>query len=224
MNIDLNSLNKPELLKIAQQLQNVEKERKKVSSYGNLLERIKKLENYNYDIYDRLYENEKCISELAQYTRRENIEIDGIPSDIPQNQLEKTVIEILGTIGVVVTFNIAACHRLKKLKHQSTQSVIVRFINRKHALEALKNRKQLINSEKIVEFGNNLYIRENLCPQFRKIYDYALSIKKKGNIFKVWTFNGKVCINCDKDDKPWIVNHIEDLYDEFDNNDTEGWW
>ena len=131
-------------------------------------------------MYDRLYEAEKNIDGLSQYTRRENIEISGIPSSIEQKDLEKNVLDILAAIGIETdSYSIAACHRLKKLKHQTTANVIVRFTNRKHAIEALKNKKKLANSPIAESFGSELYISENLCPLHRQMFEYALSLKKR---------------------------------------------
>ena len=70
-------------------------------------------------IYDRLYASEKYLNDLSQYTRRENIEIDGIPANIPQKELEKNVFGILKTIGrksPPMEFRLSPP---KKRKHQS---------------------------------------------------------------------------------------------------------
>ena len=50
-----------------------------------------------------IQENEKKIHELQTYTRRENIEIVGIPESVKQKDLESTVINILEEIGVKVS-------------------------------------------------------------------------------------------------------------------------
>ena len=187
--LDLTSLKKPELLIYAQQLQDTLKEKNNDDKATRKLKRsIRDLENQNDELYDRLYELEKNMNGISQYTRRENIEISGIPANIIQKDLEKTVIDLLKSIGVEVSsYNIAACHRLRKLKNQKTASVIVRFINRQHALLALKNRKYLADSPFKETFGNNMFINENLCPKHREIHSYALSLKRENLISKVWT-------------------------------------
>ena len=194
--IDLTSLNKPELLKIAQELQGKVKDNCVYESkLAVLMKKVNSLQEQNQDLFDRIYHAEKHINGLSQYTRRENIEISGIPDDISQNELESRVIGILATIDVdVESYNIAACHRLKKLRHQTSANVIVRFTNRKHAVEALKNKKKLMNNPIAAAYGTQLYISENLCPLHRQMYDYALSLKKKKVIHSLWTHNGNICL------------------------------
>ena len=74
---------------------------------------------------------EKEITLLAQYGRRESIEILGIPSSVEIKDLEDKVIEILGNIGVQVSdINIVAVHRLKDKNNKNAPSTIVRFVRR----------------------------------------------------------------------------------------------
>ena len=68
------------------------------------------------------------------------IGISGIPQSGSNNQLEEKIVDILKAIDVNITSNeIEACHRLGKKK----KNVIVRVINRKHCLKALRNKKKL---------------------------------------------------------------------------------
>ena len=68
------------------------------------------------------------------YSRRNNVEISGIPQSVSDNQLEEKVVDILKAIDVNITTNeIEACHRLGKKK----KNVTVRVITRKHCLKAL---------------------------------------------------------------------------------------
>ena len=60
------------------------------------------LNHYTEVLYEEIYENEKDLHALQQYSRRENIQIIGIPDSISQNNLEKTVISILESMGVIV--------------------------------------------------------------------------------------------------------------------------
>ena len=65
---------------------------------------------------------------LAQYTRKENIRIFGIPGDT-NHDAEKKTLEVLNKTGTKVTpDDIAACHRVGKTKNGS-RPVIVRFVS-----------------------------------------------------------------------------------------------
>ena len=49
----------------------------------------------------------------AQYSRRECLEITGIPQNIEYNQLEGKVIQALNKIGCnIISDNVEACHRI----------------------------------------------------------------------------------------------------------------
>ena len=75
------------------------------------------------------YNNEIKINNADQYSRRNNIVIQGIPQSVKSKDLEDKVINVL---------DIEACHRLG-----DSRKTIVRFVNRKHSFEALKNKKSL---------------------------------------------------------------------------------
>ena len=128
---------------------------------------------------------------LQQYNRRENIEISNIPDTIENHELEYVVIGILRSIGVdnLESWEIAACHRLKKRKNEQFGNIIIRFTNRKRAIQCLKYKKYLKGY--ICEYSK-IYIHENLCPRFRSIFEDCEKMKAEGEIKKLWTFNGIV--------------------------------
>ena len=68
--------------------------------------------------------------------RRRNVEISGIRQSLSENQLNEKVVDTLKATDVTSN-EIEACHRLGAKK----KNVIVRVINRKHCLEALRNKK-----------------------------------------------------------------------------------
>ena len=78
----------------------------------------------------KLTEVEISHNKLEQYTRRNNIEIQGIPPQISDEKLEeKVIIEVFGAMNITISRNdVEDCHRLGK----SSKSTIVQFVNRKH--------------------------------------------------------------------------------------------
>ena len=80
-------------------------------------------------------------NDLAQYGRRNNVVLSGIPDNVPDNNLENTVISVLSDIDVQVEpRDIEACHRIGKPTFK-TQKTIVRFVNRKNCEKVLANKK-----------------------------------------------------------------------------------
>ena len=72
---------------------------------------------------------------LNQYNRRNNLEIQGIPSTVGDEILEDKVIEIFECLNTLLAkSDIEDCHRLGK---SNPKNVIVRFVNRKHRYATL---------------------------------------------------------------------------------------
>ena len=171
---------------------------------------ISDLQKDRDELYDSIYYLERDLSQFMQYNRRENIELVGLPDNIPDNHLEEVVVDILKRIGVtnLSHYDIIGCHRLKNRKLEAS-NVIVRFINRKHAKETLANKKNL---SYLPEY-KNVYIIENLCPRYKAIYDNCMGLKKKNLISHLWTFNGTIFIkkSDNRNEKPKRILHVSDL-------------
>ena len=68
--------------------------------YENLTlkKRIDEMEGYFDDTESRFIDIEKSVTGVEQYTRRENFEISGIPTNLPHNELKEKVINITNSI------------------------------------------------------------------------------------------------------------------------------
>ena len=144
------------------------------------------------DQYNFICSLEEDLSRLEQYGRRENIGLSGIPAHVTDSELENEVLDILHTIGLphLDHYGIAACHRVGKKDKNGNRNTIVRFVNRKDAISALKNKRNLYLCR---DLGyHRLFIMENLCPRYKSIFEEMIDLKKKGEIHNVWTFNGHV--------------------------------
>ena len=65
--------------------------------------------------------------------------IQGIPQSVQSKDLKDKVIDIVEKVNFKVTKNeIESCHWLG-----DSRKAIVRFVNRKHSFEALKNKKNV---------------------------------------------------------------------------------
>ena len=168
-----------------------------------------------WETWDSLYYVQKDLANFQQYSRRENIEICGIPECYDAN-LEFTLVRILKKIGLphISSYDIIACHCLKKLMKDKPANVILRFVNRKDAYVSLVNRKHL--KTHIPEMPN-LFIIENLCLKYRAIFDACLNLKKDGKIKHVWSFNGIVHFKKSDNyrERGIKVFHISELEDYF---------
>ena len=183
---------------------------------------IKSLKEVNDDLMDKIYYLERDFIRIDQYSRRENIEIVGIPENIPQSKLENHVLQILHKMGVkeLNSYNIAACHRLKKRSGNKTPNVIVRFINRKFAIECFKKKKNLVKIKADYNY-KTLFIIENLCSKNQSLYEHCLKLRYGGDIKHLWSYNGVVNIKFsdDEDEIPTKLFHPDDIdYYMFDDS------
>ena len=105
-----------------------------------LQRKVQHLENKLSDI-------EIAENKLEQYTRRNNIEIQGIPSTVHDKVLEDKVIDIFSQMNITISkFDIEACHSLGKANPKNT---IEQFVNRKFCNNALEKKKKLMSINKM---------------------------------------------------------------------------
>ena len=124
-----------------------------------------KLKSRVDSLEEKIIELDISRNKLDQYTRRNNIEIQGIPATVSDDHLEHKVLSICKSINLTVeNSDIDGCHRIGKSKPKTT---IVRFVNRKFCNLILDKKHELkkIDNAKLC-FQNNvkLFVSENLSP------------------------------------------------------------
>ena len=93
------------------------------------------VKNMNTKLKEQIICLEKNQAKSEQYSRHNNIELSGIPNDIPENNLEKVVIDICHDSGLEIeSKDIEGCHHLPVSRYirDSNKRVIVKFVNRKY--------------------------------------------------------------------------------------------
>ena len=142
---------------------------------------------------DRVIEMERNVHRLEQYSRRECIEITGIPNSIANDLLAERVILIFERLGLVMEqIDIVVCHRLGE-----TGRVIVKLLNRKDAQNVLKEKHKLrsINLYDDSTDTNNkrkIFINQSLCPYYRKLYGIVKNLNNEGLIDSFWIASGTI--------------------------------
>ena len=104
--------------------------------------------------------------------------------------MEDKVINVLDKVNVKVTKNdIEACHRLG-----DSRKTIVRFVNRKHSFETLKNKKMLMSVD-LTSIGlsknTNLFLSQILSDYNNKIAFHCRELRRKRLIDSTWVYGGK---------------------------------
>ena len=134
---------------------------------ASLQNRVSKLESQVGLLEDALINNEIKINNADQYSRRNNIVIQGITQSVKSKDLEDKVVNFLDKVNVQVTKNdIETCHRL-----DDNRKMILKFVNRKPLFEVLKNKIMLVvvdlNSTELDK--NTSFLSQNLSDYNNKI-------------------------------------------------------
>ena len=155
----LDKLTKPQLIDLVEK---VIKENTDLIKERDELLAIKK---YMEESNKRLIRLERNQNEHLQYTRRDTIEITGIPKNIKQDDLEDEVIKIFEAANVSVggerlsKIQIQAVHRIGKAQEKT----VAKFVNRRFASEAMYASRNLKdNSHITIQFILTLHYVGNL--------------------------------------------------------------
>ena len=190
----LDKLNKKELITILLSLQS------KVESANNeILDQVRQLnqkfsqlesensilKQANSLLSKRLVDMERQCWANTQYSRRECLEVVGIPDSVQNNELEDKVLTIFKKIGSEVSpRDIEACHRLKK----DSGRVTVKFSRRKDCEQIMSMKKDLKHL-KMQEVGlasnRTIFINTSLRPYYRMLWSKCKRLHNLGKIGKI---------------------------------------
>lgn len=166
---------------------------------------VKELRLANEEKDKRISQLEKTVADLEQYTRINDVIITGLqikprsyaaalstnenggmPSEQDVSSTEQQVFAFMQSKGILLdSDSIEACHPLPK-RVDGKQSVIMKFVNRKHKTALLKQGQKLK--------GTNVFINEHLTRKNAAIARQARLLRKQGKIQGTWTSNCKVFI------------------------------
>ena len=219
----LNKLTKPELVQLllkteatlGSQITDLSKEIKDTLTYLKKLEAdIAVVKTVNDRLVERVIETERQCWENAQYSRRDTLEIVGIPNSVGNSVLEETVRDVFKKIGVEIDErDVQACHRLKE-----KERTIVKFVNRKDCLQILRVKKDLKSLDPTeLDFPENtkIFINESLCPYYRGIWNKCKKLRAIQKIHQFYTISGLETV------PSRIITHIVDLKELFPDIDIE---
>ena len=147
--------------------------------------------NVNNKLVERVVATEHQCWENAQYSRRDTLEMVGIPMSFRDNVPEQKVCDVIHEIGVdICDRDIQACHRLKDIDR-----TIVKFTNRKDCLRTLRVKRQLKGLDpSVVDLpeGTKIFINESLCPYYRGIWNKCKKLRDKQKLCQYYTINGLI--------------------------------
>lgn len=167
-------------------------------------------------------ENTKLKSELndlQQYSRRNNIEIRGVPEAVGEN-----VTGIVNRIGMLMGVDVNAAvdisHRVGKKLDGKDRPIIVKFLScmkKQEFLNARKVRRNLcvrdLGDEWKKSVNNTIYINEHLTIQNKILLNKCRDFKKNANIKHLWVKNGKIYMRKADNTKVFVILNQDCLND-----------
>ena len=193
-----------------------------------LKERVRNIEEINKNLEEDLVDMEVAVAKQDRYSRRNNIEIAGIPDHIDGDQLEDVAIAILNKLDVkCVSHDLEACHRLPLTKKEKSSGrpkrTVLRFVNRRFSELALASRKKLKGMDLSGIHGdlNNFTITvgDNLGPFDVHLLGMCKHLYSKKKISSCWSWKGTVFLKINENDRPTKVGQKSELFSLF--NDFE---
>ena len=148
------------------QISTLTAEVKELSSYLKKLEAdVAIVKNVNSKLVEQLVQTERQCWENVQYSRREYLELIGIPTSLKDDVLEEKVCGIFHEHGVEIgQRDIQACHRIKNNR------TIIKLSNRKDCLQVLRAKKRLKDLDGTtlnLRSDSKIFINKSLCGYYR---------------------------------------------------------
>ena len=189
------------------------------------------LEAENATLTKRLQSCEISLNNLEQYSRRECVEISGIP-EVEGENTDDIVIKVGSLIGLEITKNdISVSHRLPKPSYSAAvregpqsssntssraSNVIVKFVRRETRDHFYKGRKFLRDkSTRDLDLAryseNKIYISENLSQANKDLFKESLKVKKDLKYKFIWTFYGRTYLRKDSESPVVAILKKSDL-------------
>ena len=216
----LEKINKRDMINIVLSLQSkldeannrvVEEVRKLSDAFLKLQSELAVSQQVNSLLSNRLTNMERQCWANAQYSRRECLDIVGIPSEVGADVLEEKVLNIFGKLGCdIPSERIEACHRISK----KSSTVIVKFTKRKDCQQVWSVKKDLqkIKMEDVNLPGQNkLFINRSLCPYYKVLWSKSKKLHSLGKIFSFYISGDTVKIKVSENSSPLSITHVDDF-------------
>ena len=157
-------------------------------------------------------------NDMEQYSRRECVEIQGIPVS-EHEDTNKIVVQVGELMGVEIKEDdISIPHRLptssKYKGKKSVPPIIAKFVRRNVKERYFKGRKQL-KDRTTCDLGispeRRIFINESLTERNKGLFNESVKTKKDLNISYIWTSNGKIYLRKSQDSSVIPINNKDDL-------------
>ena len=165
-------------------------------------------------------EQQQAINDLEQYSRRNILNIDGVP-ETEGGQPVKVAAEIAKLVGVKLSpADVDWAHRLGRPKKnaEKPRTILVKFVSYQKRDELWAARKNLKKAEVprsstfTAESVKKLYLAENLTQENKRVMYTARQLRRDGKIWAAWTDGCIMKIRVSDTSPTKIVKTIDDVH------------
>jgi len=170
---------------------------------------------------------EASIDELEQYTRRECMEISGIPVEEDEDTTE-IVQQVARLVDLDIRGNeISTSHRLPpgkpwtdkegKVHQPKPPAIIAKLVCRDDPTEFYNSHFKLKGKSTYdldcisTGISNSIFISESLNPSRKKLFRSCLKVKKELDFRSISTHNGQIFLKKDRSTPSTNINNLSDL-------------
>ena len=228
----LRKLGKEEIIKLALEYQS--KFESTLSSINDIKTDLSELRKYyeklvsdviitkqvNTKLCDKMKFLERQCWANEQYSRRECLEISGVPECLEiSGVLEGKVLELLEKIDVEVhPDQIEACHWIKS--RAGPKKVIIKMSRRKDA-DKIRRAKKKLKGLNLSSIGINsaVYINDSLCRYYKNLWAKCKKLWLNKFIHGFWTSNGSIRLKLTETGNVRVITHDADLEELFPGNE-----
>ena len=152
----------------------------------------------------------------SQHSRRECLEINGVPDSISNDDLGETTIKIFHKLGIDPS-NIEDCHWLKG---NEPKKVITKFARRKDAILVRKNKNKLKGMNLCsIGINNPVVINDSLCSYYKILWRKCKKLWSNKYIYAFWVSNGILILKLTASGRVHVITHSQDLDELFPENE-----
>ena len=155
----------------------------------------------------------------SQYSRRECLELTGIPEANGNNTLENTVLKVFGKLEVNVDpSNVEDCHWVSS--ENGPKRVIVKVSKRKDAFKIRSSKRKLKDMDLTsIGINNPIYISDSLCTYYKMLWRKCKSLPMNKLIHSFWVTNGSIRLRTVENGRTNVITHLSDLEELFPENE-----
>lgn len=182
----------------------------KLDVLNTYVKKTDRLENENKELRKNISTLDEKLNELDQYSRLNNLELQGIPDKEGENILN--IFESICLSLECGPLNVEYIHRIPTRDERKSKPIVVRFLSRcdrDKLLAAYKANKNTVRPGLTVDgVANALYINEHLTQTNKILFKETRQTAKEKSYKFVWVKNGNIFARKNETTK---IQHIKNM-------------